>query len=146
VGSVRRSTPLNPGKPLKRYAAIQPSGKRMRQSRSTGKPTKAEAKHMGAVKEGGCVACEQNGALGLQRCDGPGCDASHLLSGGLRIGHAATLGECSWHHRGVPPEGYSNPDATAAVFGPSRHHHGKTYHATYGSDAELLAPQAMEEA
>lgn len=139
---------MKPGKPLTRTTAlrtrtpIKPSGARLRQGRSTGTPTKAERAHMGTVKTAACVACEQNPHLGLRRCDGAGCDASHLLSGGKRIGHRATLGECPWHHRGIPPEGFSNPDATAEVFGPSRHHHGKAYRDTYGTDAALLARQA----
>lgn len=71
----------------------------MKRGRSTGKPTKEEAARIVAVKEGPCLACLiRNGEEIL------GCDAHHLLSGGRRIGHMATIGLCAWHHRGVPDE------------------------------------------
>lgn len=89
------------------------------------------------------MCCLLNRQKGYRRCDAGGCDAHHTLSGGRRRGHGATLGACPWHHRGLPPTGYSNPDATALVFGPSLHHHRKAFLATYGTDDQLLALQAQ---
>lgn len=139
---MKRGKPLARSTPLKTAAPIKRGGPRLRRGRSTGIPTKAEARHIETIKAGACVACEQNPGLGLKRCDAGGCDAHHTLSGGRRRGHGATLGCCAWHHRGIPPSGYSNPEATAAVFGPSLHHHRKRFIATYGTDDALLARQA----
>jgi hypothetical protein len=86
-------------------------------------PTKAEARRMELLKtQVGCVAC---------RLDGRGYeppDIHHLLSGGKRIGHQATVPLCPWHHRG-----YGSTES-----GPSLARAPGEFHATYGSDQRLL--------
>jgi len=67
-----------------------------------------------------------------------GCDAHHVLSGGRRIGHGATLACCPWHHRGVKPYEQMTNDQATAHFGPSLAHGSKPFHAVYGSDGDLL--------
>lgn len=64
-------------------------------------------------------------------------DISHLLDGGVRVGHEATIPECEWHHRGVLPSGYSEY-AARRVLGASRAHGSKPYAEAFGTDAELL--------
>lgn len=139
---MKRGKPLARNTTLKARATLNPGGARLRRGRSTGAPTKAERAHMGAIKAGACLACEQNPGLNLKRCDGEGCDAHHTLSGGRRRGHMDTLGLCPWHHEGHPPSGYSNPEATALAFGPSLKLHKRRFVATYGSEDALLARQA----
>jgi len=82
-----------------------------------------------------CVACQQLSGVPLAYPEG--CDVSHLKSGDRRIGHQATLLECPWHHRGVPPFGYTQQGARK-VWGPSRAKSTRAYHAAFGSDEELL--------
>lgn len=108
----------------------------MKRGRSTGKPTAEEAAWMVAVKEGPCLACLiHDGRRYL------GCDAHHLLSGGRRIGHMATVGLCSWHHRAVPPYSGHSAKTCRELFGPSLMDGSKLFHEAYGSDEELLAMQ-----
>lgn len=107
----------------------------MKRGRSIGRPTKEEAAWIVEVKMGPCVAC-------WNWPDAPitfGCDAHHLLSGGRRRGHSATIGLCPWHHRGVPLE--ETVPATRAIYGPSLMDGSKLFHAAYGSDDELLKVQ-----
>jgi hypothetical protein len=79
-------------------------------------------------------------------------EVHHLLDGGVRRGHAFTVGLCPWHHRGVihifnPPDVYErNPDENRIAkmnikYGPSLYHDAHSFHALYGSDDELLAFQ-----
>lgn len=113
----------------------------LKQKRSTTTPTKAERAHIERVKLGLCMACVRNMLRGLMRADGEGCDAHHLLAGGKRRGHQYTIGLCPWHHRGVRPERYAS-DATATRYlGPSLAHGSKQFHATYGTDDDLMAMQ-----
>jgi hypothetical protein len=72
----------------------------------------------------GCLACRQEGLFTQAEVD-------HLIDGGVRLGHRFTIGLCSWHHRAAAPR---RP-------GPARAQGSKPFHATYGSDAELLAVQ-----
>lgn len=87
-------------------------------------PTKAQKRRMRLLKEEvGCMAC---------RLDGLGYvppDIHHLLSGGRRIGHDATVPLCPWHHRGV---------RALVVIGPSLANSPRDFHRAYGSDQELL--------
>lgn len=107
----------------------------MKRGRSTGKPTKREAEWIVEVKMGPCVACWLSDTAPISY----GCDAHHLLSGGRRIGHMATIGLCAWHHRGVPLEGTA--PATRAIYGPSLMDGSKLFHQAYGSDEELMKAQ-----
>lgn len=109
----------------------------MRRGRSTTTPTKEEAAWLVAVKQGPCLACLI--FTGERR---HGCDAHHLLSGGRRIGHLATIGLCAWHHRGMiyepNPRGFQR---MRDALGPSLMDGSKPFRAAYGTDAELLALQ-----
>lgn len=96
--------------------------------------TKADRDRITAIKEGVCMACLQLGhEIGFP-------EAHHLLSGGRRIGHHATVGLCSWHHRAVVPAG-TNHAYMRATLGPSLAEGSKPFHERFGSDVELLAQQ-----
>lgn len=97
---------------------------------STGKPTKAEAARMDAIKElGRCVACRNHAWQYVE--------VHHLLSGGRRRGHMYTVGLCPWHHRGVLNEGESQK-VIADSIGPSLAHGSKPFRAWFGTDDQLL--------
>jgi hypothetical protein len=123
-----------------RATTIKPSAKRMRQSRSTGKPTKAQAARFEAIKRGGCMACRINDARLQPRCDGEGSDAHHLLSGGRRRGHDFTIALCPWHHRSIRPDDCPNDTHAFHKYGPTVRE-SRDFRETYGSDDELLAVQ-----
>lgn len=130
--------------PIKRKTPLRPGTKRMRASRSTTTPTKAEAAHIEAIKQSGrCVCCMLNVTMGLRRADGEGCDAHHVLIGGRRIGHKATLGLCPWHHRGIYPGIYRGIAAATRAMGPSLAYGSKPFVQVYGTDAALLEVQNM---
>lgn len=93
--------------------------------------TARQRRRFQALQDMGCIACRQ---LGHYRQ----VDVSHLLSGGRRRGHDATIGECPWHHRGVPPDGMSTGQAEQAL-GPSRARSPRRYRERFGTDDELLA-------
>lgn len=117
----------------------------MRQSRSTTTPTKAETAHIERIKRGWCACCQANRKRGLATADGEGCDAHHVLSGGRRRGHLDTLGLCPYHHRGVIPAGFATQAIAVRCLGPSLAHGSKPFRAFYGSDADLLAQQRLNE-
>lgn len=96
--------------------------------------TKPERDRITAIKEGECLACAQRGH------EIAGVEAHHLLSGGRRIGHHATIGLCPWHHRGAVLFGATHA-YMRAIYGPSLAEGSKPFHAEFGSDAELLARQ-----
>lgn len=104
----------------------------MKRGRSTTTPTAEESAWLVAVKEGPCLAC-----LIFTGNRYHGCDAHHLLSGGVRIGHLATIGLCAWHHRGIHPVRWDMREE----YGPSLMDGSKLFRAAYGTDAELLALQ-----
>ncbi|MGC1550513.1 MAG: Ref family recombination enhancement nuclease [Rhodanobacter sp.] len=124
---------------LKRVTALhKPIAKRMRQSRSTGKPTKAQSARIDAIKRLGCVACMINRVLWIKTCGFAGADAHHLLSGGRRRGHGFTIGLCPWHHRAIPPMDGMGEAVAIDTYGPSVATGSKQFAATYGTDDELL--------
>lgn len=110
----------------------------MKRGRSTGKPTKEEAEWIVAVKEGPCLACYL-WTLGGWWC---GCDAHHLMSGGRRIGHMATIGLCAYHHRGILT-GEGGFKAHRDRLGPSLMDGSRTFHGVFGPDSELLELQKL---
>lgn len=130
--------------PLKRYAAMTTSGKRMRQSRSTGRPTKAQSGRFEAMRRLGCIACRMNAKHGLPTASfgDNNLEIQHLLSGGRRIGHEATVCLCHYHHQGkrlpVDGEGYCSH---AKIFGPSFGHEPNAFRLMYGREDEQLAYQ-----
>ncbi len=95
----------------------------------------AERAHVERVKCTPCLACVIEGMPAA-----PCSEAHHLLSGGRRIGHMATIALCPWHHRGVPV-GALTVGATRDTFGPSLMDGSKPFRARYGTDAELLDMQ-----
>jgi hypothetical protein len=123
---------------LARKTALKPGTKRMRQSRSTGKATIAESARILLVKKLGCICCMLNREQGIPTAFFGPCEAHHLLSGGLRRGHDATIGLCRWHHQAVRPYEAMSTDETVAKFGPSVATGSKPFHALYGTDDELL--------
>lgn len=137
-------SPMPPRKTPLKATTIKASGKRMKPSRSTGSPTKAESSRIDTIKRMECMACRHNRITRTRpSTEFDGCDAHHLLSGGKRIGHAATIALCPWHHRAVKPNGFEWMGVGGCIdaFGPSVATGSKPFHETYGSDAELLAAQ-----
>lgn len=96
--------------------------------------TAAQAERFGQIKAGRCLACWRRGIVTI------GCDAHHLLSGGRRIGHEASIALCRWHHAGYPFDG-ETPPRMHMLYGPSLMCGSKTFRAAYGTDDELLALQ-----
>lgn len=111
---------------------------------STGRMTCVESAYVEACKTWECVAC----SVREQSAECPpffvpvlgACEFHHLKSGNVRIGHLWGVALCQWHHRGVPIEGW-RMEAMRRHFGPSLMDGSRTFHATYGSDAQLLEAQ-----
>jgi len=97
-------------------------------------PTTKEVQRFKRITELGCVACLLDGVSDVP------CDIHHLLSGGRRIGHTATVGLCPFHHRGVIPEG-RKIDEYQEVHGPSLAAKPRAFRLRYGDEEELLAIQ-----
>ena len=99
--------------------------------------TKAEQQRFDRIKNGPCVACLQRGI----DLSGQGLvEVHHLLSGGRRIGHMATVGLCMWSHRAVLFWGHSHAEMRDE-YGPSLAEGSKPFRAEFGADAELLQMQ-----
>ena len=99
--------------------------------------TKAEQVRFDAIKAGGCMACIQRGI----DLTGQGLvEVHHLLSGGRRIGHMATVGLCIWHHRAQLFWLHNNADMREE-YGPSLAEGSKPFHQEFGGDALLLDMQ-----
>lgn len=99
--------------------------------------TIAEQARIDAIKAGPCLACQIRGALSA----GMGIvEAHHLLSGGRRIGHMATIGLCFWHHRAEPFWGCTSQECRDE-YGPALAEGSKPFHQEFGSDADLLQMQ-----
>jgi hypothetical protein len=115
-----------------------------RVAHSTKPPTVEEQARFQAMRQIGCLACLRNREVGhasatlVQRR----LEIHHLLSGGRRIGHHATICLCHFHHQAkfLPYVDYGY-QAQAAAFGPSLEREPRRFHETYGSDEELLACQ-----
>ncbi|KAF1698341.1 hypothetical protein CSC62_05375 [Pseudoxanthomonas jiangsuensis] len=101
-----------------------------------------------AIQEIGCLACRRPLKASFQPgafAPGGYVEIHHLLTTGhhgtgKRRGDDATIGLCSWHHRGVIGEGYSVREM-ADCYGPSYAREPRRFRAEYGSDEELLAEQ-----
>ena len=85
----------------------------------------------------GCLACRRSGWFKQP-------DVHHLnfdgKAGQERLGNAATVGLCPWHHRGLPFEG-KNAAWCRRVVGPSLAHESTAFRETFGTDLALLAEQ-----
>jgi len=107
-----------------------------------GKPrNKAEQERFDAMTNIACLACQQ---LGLTTSDIEGVTVlptrHHLLSGGRRIGHMATVCLCRWHHLGDLIFGCTTSEMTE-TYGPSLAKGSVPFHRRFGTDAELLTIQ-----
>jgi len=113
-------------KPLRQYRKKRrPGNKAM---------NKAESAHVDLVKRAGCVCCI---AQGFPHNPDTVVEAHHLLSGGLRIGHGATVGLCAFHHRGrVVVQGWTLAEHRERL-GPSLAEGSVPFHAYFGDDATL---------
>lgn len=96
--------------------------------------TKAEQARFDAIKAGPCIACHQRGVMSWLP------EIHHLLSGGRRIGHMATVGLCAWHHRAVIGWGCTGAEMRDH-YGPSLNEGSRPFRAEFGGDAELLGYQ-----
>ena len=101
---------------------------------STGRPTKAEAARMAKLKRMQCIACH-TGTARLMNISGS--EVHHLLSGNRRRGHMFTIPLCAWHHRGHIGPLWTKRYARE-MLGPSLADGSKPFHATFGTDNELL--------
>lgn len=99
---------------------------------STNPPTKAQQKRFERMSQIGCIVSilrdGRHNVLG---------HVHHILSGGKRIGHDATLYLSVWHHVGQPPNGWTIQQATEEL-GPSLAHNPRAFREEFGSEAELL--------
>jgi hypothetical protein len=94
---------------------------------------------MEEIHEHGCIACRMHGIGNVWP------EIHHLTStgqhgNGARVGHDATVGLCSWHHRGIVFDGHA-VETCDAIRGPSLAHTPRSFRATYGRDEKLLAYQ-----
>jgi hypothetical protein len=86
--------------------------------------TKADEIRFDLLHRIGCICCRKAGS-GYRAPD-----VHHILSGGRRISHQATLPLCPDHHR-IP--------STGAVVGPSLADGSRVFEAKWGTQLELLA-------
>lgn len=113
----------------------------MKRGRPAGNPTPAERDWLLAVKAGGCICCLARGYRPRRDETQPDVEAHHLLSGGIRTGHLATVGLCMWHHRArLIVEGWTHAMHRDRL-GPSLAEGSKRFHEAFGGDDELLAAQ-----
>ena len=100
-------------------------------------PTKAESLRMDLIVQAGCIAHWQLGKV----C---ACEVHHLTVGGKhgapRLGHAFTVGLCSWHHRGVGP---LPARVMEAEIGPSYARNPRAFRQQFGDDSALLRIQRV---
>ncbi len=94
------------------------------------KAQKAERERMEMLGRFGCIACLLEGRYLW-------ADVHHLLRGGKRIGHHATIPLCPWHHRGLPQVG-SVAEATGFM-GPSLALNKRAFVERYGDENFLLS-------
>ena len=94
--------------------------------------TKAEKRRFMRLQDVGCIACRIAVGTG-----GIPSDIHHILSGGRRISHSATLPLCCWHHRGLPV-GDMDIDAMDLLLGPSLALSKRRFINRFGTEMELL--------
>ena len=147
---LRRYTALRARTGLKTYSRLTSSGplktKSMlrRRAHSTEPPTPMDEVRFHMMRKRGCIACLMNRARGIATATFAKKDLEihHLLRGGVRLGHHATVCLCHYHHQGkrLPflDQGYK---AQAAIFGPSLGREPRRFRAMYGDNDALLAYQ-----
>lgn len=104
---------------------------------SNAKPaTDAEKKRFELIDQIGCIACR------IYKLTKPfPAEIHHLLDGGVRIGHSATIGLCPWHHRGVSTSIGMTMVSCEQMYGPSLVQGSKRFKEVYGSNDDLLKLQ-----
>ena len=137
---MKRSTPL------RRYAAIRPSARRLRPGKSTPPATAAQQARWDAMLQLGCLCCLLNRNRGLARASfarkRPELEIHHLTDCGRRIGHDETICLCRFHHQGDwLPYASAGYRAQAERFGPSYGREKRRFREVYGDDVRLLANQ-----
>lgn len=105
---------------------------RLKSKRSTGGLTKEDRDRFQKMKEYGCICCRKT--HGRWRYP----EIHHILSGGRRIGHHATIPLCLWHHQGKLTEDITVEQAYQA-FGPPMAKAKREWELTFGTELELLA-------
>lgn len=93
------------------------------------------------AKTGPCVACYvrwQQGLLAEERISYVN-DYNHTKSGNIRRQHSDGYALCRWHHMRQP--GGCTHLFMATVYGPSLLDGSRLFHATYGTDDELIELQ-----
>lgn len=105
--------------------------------------TAADRRRFAAMEATGCVVCR----VFFERPCTPG-DVHHVLRGGRRIGHQATICLHPWYHRGNPPEvRYAGRIVQLTVaeaerrYGPSLARNRLAFEARFGTEEELLEMQ-----
>lgn len=157
---LERRTPLKPGKPLVakkplstsqtqlvRHSTLKAGTMPMKRSRSTKAPTKVEVLRFDALRKIGCLACLHNLANDMP-ITGMAVEIHHVLSGGRRIGHEATIPLCVFHHQADkwpdPAMGYKQ---ASALYEPTLARDARRFHDFYGLELDLitLANRMMKE-
>ena len=93
-------------------------------------PTKAERERFRKLQELGCIVT----LLFLGEYAEP--DIHHLTEG-YRLGHSYTIPLSPWFHRGIPPDGMTQKEATEEL-GPSLALNKKAFVERFGTERELL--------
>lgn len=102
----------------------------------TERPTEEQRKHLDKIASMPCICCQKENIAQPSRTE-----IHHITDGGYRKhsgGHFSVLPLCSFHHRGVPRDGWT-VSKTTYEYGPSLELHKRTFVATYGTERELLA-------
>ena len=99
---------------------------------STRKPTKPQLRRFLKLYELGCIACRS-----FYHVFEP-CQIHHILSGGKRIGHDATIPLCPWHHMGNVIR-WGSVESMEGFRGPSMALNKRAFVKTFGTEKELLA-------
>ena len=141
---LNRYTALRARGSLKTYTRLKASKGLRRRAHSTEPPSPLDQVRFHMMRKRGCIACMMNRARGIATAafGRNELEIHHLLSGGVRIGHHATVCLCHFHHQGkrLPflDQGYK---AQAAIFGPSLGREPRRFRAMYGDNDALLAYQ-----
>src|SRR5690606_19956039 len=101
---------------------------------STRKPTRAQARRLEQLAGMRCIACVIEGRAQPHRTE-----VHHITDKGYRRlsgGHDATLPLCSWHHRGIPPNGMKTDEAIFH-YGPAPARAQTRLIEPYGTEREL---------
>lgn len=93
-------------------------------------------------KELVCVACAVWAGTGAMPTDHIqiGCEYNHIKVGNLRVSHDDGYALCQWHHKAVPLQLWG-AKKMRAHYGPSLLDGSALFHATYGTDQQLIELQ-----